>query len=71
MTDTTYSNPADILRDMREKLGEEKFNIFIFWLDWGQDLDIKENEPMRCISLDYLFNLSALIDKATEFLRRE
>lgn len=67
----TYTNPADILNRMSEKLGEKKFKKFIisisgyhkdyFWLYAITDM----------IPLKYIEDVPSLVTKSIEFLEKE
>ena len=54
----TYDNAADILNRMKEKCGEERFETFLHDIGWFK-------------TLDFLFNPSALLRKACEWLENK
>lgn len=76
----TYSNPADILRRMKEFLGEEGFEKFIKTISLEKHVDYREayGEPderyfvtMSIIDFinGFILNAPALLDKAIEYLQ--
>lgn len=63
---STYTHADEVLIPMREKLGEEKYDMFVGTI--GTFLFDEDNELDVCIFEKYILNVPALVQKAIEFL---
>lgn len=67
----TYTNPADILKRMRDYCGEERYALFMAKLEYGmQQPNIEAIDWDGSIDEDYVLNPSALLRKACEWLEK-
>ena len=68
---STYTNPADILKRMRDYCGEERYALFMAKLEYGmQQPNIEAIDWDGSIDEDYVLNPSALLRKACEWLEK-
>ncbi len=67
----TYDNPRDILKRMREYCGEERFDLFMAQLEYGNNTNVEGIDWSGNIDIDYILNPPALLKKAVEFLKGE
>jgi uncharacterized C2H2 Zn-finger protein len=67
----TYDNPRDILKRMREYCGDERFDLFMAQLEYGNNTNVEGIDWSGNIDIDYILDPPALLQKAVEFLKGE
>jgi hypothetical protein len=65
----TYDNPRDILKRMRDFCGEERFDLFMAQLEYGNNTNVEGIDWSGNIDIDYILDPPALCKKAVEFLK--
>lgn len=70
-TNPTYDNPLDILKRMREYCGDERFDLFMAQLEYGNNTNVEGIDWSGNIDIDYILDPPALCKKAVEFLKGE
>jgi hypothetical protein len=64
-------NAADILLRMRKKCGEERYDMFMAQLEYGNNAYVEGIDWSGNIDVDYVTDPSALLRKAVEWLEGE